>query len=98
MDAHPSYSASPLFLILGIFSTVWFLVRVIPKPGRAAYPCMRAAAPFMSGFIVYVLGVGGLTFISRNFGGDINVRYLSAFFLTFGVMITMAITPSDSQL
>jgi len=38
------------FLIIGIGSTVWFLMRVIPKPTRAGYPCMKAAAPIMSGF------------------------------------------------
>jgi hypothetical protein len=31
---------------LGFGSLLWFLVRVIPKPGRAAYPCMRVAAPY----------------------------------------------------
>jgi hypothetical protein len=43
-----------LFFLMGIISTIWFLIRVIPKPGRAAYPCMRVAAPFMSGFILYL--------------------------------------------
>jgi hypothetical protein len=38
------------FILLGISSTVWFLIRVIPKPQRANYPCMQAAAPMMSGF------------------------------------------------
>jgi len=87
-----------LFFILGIISTIWFLVRVIPKPGRAAYPCMRIAAPFMSGLIVYLLGVGGLTFVSRISKRNISVRYLSAFLLIFGVMITLAITPSDKSM
>jgi hypothetical protein len=36
-----------LFIIMGVASTLWFLIRVIPKPQRAAYPCMRAAAPVM---------------------------------------------------
>jgi hypothetical protein len=43
-----------LFFIMGIVSTIWFLIRVIPKPSRAAYPCMRAAAPFMSAFVIYL--------------------------------------------
>lgn len=46
-----------LFVILGVGSTLWFLIRVIPKPSRAAYPCMRAASPFMSGFIIYLISV-----------------------------------------
>ena len=47
------------FLLIGLASTVWFLLRVIPKPQRAAYPCMRAAAPLMSGFVLYVLTLTG---------------------------------------
>ncbi len=46
-----------IFIMLGTLSTVWFLFRVIPKPSRAAYPCMRAAAPLMSGFVLYILGL-----------------------------------------
>lgn len=49
--------ARATFIILGFASTLWFLVRVIPKPTRATYPCMRAAAPVMSGFFIYLLGL-----------------------------------------
>ena len=52
-----------IFITMGIASTVWFLIRVIPKPSRATYPCMQVAAPFMSGFVAYLLAVGGLTAI-----------------------------------
>jgi hypothetical protein len=47
------------FLLLGagLISLIWFLVRVIPKPSRAAYPCQRAAAPLASGFMVWLLSV-----------------------------------------
>ncbi|MDZ7345548.1 MAG: DUF362 domain-containing protein [candidate division KSB1 bacterium] len=48
--------AGVFFPILGLLSLIWFLIRVIPKPSRAAYPCMRAAAPLASGFIVYLIG------------------------------------------
>ncbi len=48
-----------VFIIMGILSTVWFLARVIPKPQRAAYPCMRAAFPVMTGFIVWLISVTG---------------------------------------
>ena len=43
------------FIALGISSTVWFLIRVIPKPQRATYPCMRAAAPIMSAFVIWLI-------------------------------------------
>jgi hypothetical protein len=84
-----------LFYILGIISTIWFLIRVIPKPSRASYPCMRVAAPFMSGLIIYLLAVAGFTIVSRKLRKKIiNVRYASTFLLVFGVIIAMAITPS----
>jgi hypothetical protein len=45
------------FLFVGGASVLWFLIRVIPKPGRAAYPCMRASAPIMSAFVLYLIGL-----------------------------------------
>lgn len=48
-----------VFIGLGLSATLWFLIRVIPKPSRATYPCMQAAAPFMSAFVVYLLSLGG---------------------------------------
>jgi len=45
------------FFFLGIASTVWFLIRVIPKPSRASYPCMKASAPIMSSFVLYLISL-----------------------------------------
>ena len=71
------------FIITGIASTIWFLVRVIPKPQRATYPCMRVAAPIMSGFVIYLLSLAGSVAAFRkaklNF---IRSKYLyGAFFM-----------------
>ena len=70
-----------LFIVMGVASTVWFLIRVIPKPTRAAYPCMRVAAPFMSGFVTYLFAVGGIVTISRKLKRKINVRYAATLLL-----------------
>jgi hypothetical protein len=32
-----------VFILLGIISTPWFLLRVIPKPSRAGSPCIQGA-------------------------------------------------------
>ncbi|NJM16799.1 MAG: hypothetical protein HC896_16785 [Bacteroidales bacterium] len=56
-----------IFLAAGIGSTVWFLIRVIPKPSRASYPCVRASAPFMSAFVLYMLSLGTSVFSFRKF-------------------------------
>ena len=43
----------------GLLSLIWFLVRVVPKPSRASYPCQRVAFPLASGFVVWVAALGG---------------------------------------
>ncbi len=41
----------PLFSVL---SLIWILVRVLPKPQRAAYPCMKVAIPMASSLLIYL--------------------------------------------
>ncbi len=41
--------------VLGCVALIWFLVRVIPKPSRAYYPCQRAAFPLATAFIIWIL-------------------------------------------
>jgi hypothetical protein len=79
-----------VFITAGIASTVWFLIRVIPKPQRALYPCMRAAAPVMSSFVVWALSVLGMMVAWRKAKVSfINSRYLytSLFGLTFLIFL-----------
>ena len=47
-----------VFPIVGLVSLVWFLIRVLPKPSRATYPCQRVAFPLASGFVAWILGLG----------------------------------------
>lgn len=51
---------------MGLLSLLWFLVRVIPKPSRAAYPCQRAAFPIASSFVVWVMALLGSAFAWRR--------------------------------
>ncbi len=41
--------------IMGLIALIWFLVRVIPKPSRAFYPCQRAAFPLASAFVIWII-------------------------------------------
>lgn len=59
--------AKLVFYIMASLATIWFLVRVIPKPSRAAYPCMQATAPLVSGFVLYLLGAGGYVLAFKRF-------------------------------
>jgi hypothetical protein len=89
-----------LFAIMGITSTIWFLIRVIPKPSRASYPCMKVAAPFMSGFVIYLLSLGGITVALRKVKQNIyNARYVPAglfLIIALGGMV-VSITHGDKN-
>jgi hypothetical protein len=54
--------SSLLFPLIGVGAIVWFLIRVLPKPSRATYPCMRVAYPIASTFVVYLLGLAASAF------------------------------------
>lgn len=71
--------AKVVFVIIGILSTAWFLIRVIPKPSRATYPCMQATYPFMSGFVVYLIGLTATVFaFKKSKESFLNAKYLAA--------------------
>ena len=82
-----------LFFIMGIISTIWFLIRVIPKPSRANYPCMQVAAPFMSGFVVYVLSLGVATLALRKARQNIfRARYIAGGSLIVAALVFIVIS------
>ena len=85
----PVFSKISLIL-LGFSSTIWFLARVIPKPQRAYYPCMRAAAPLMSGFVIWLLAFSGTTLAFKKvIQRWRETSYLAAFlFLVVGIAAT----------
>lgn len=57
-------------LILGFISTLWYIFRVLPKPARATYPCVQAAAPFAAAFVSYISGfavsIASLVYLRRT--------------------------------
>jgi hypothetical protein len=86
---------SKLALILvGLVSLIWFLIRVIPKPGRALYPCQRAAFPFASAFIIWIFGLsGGKCFYDRARRSFKRTNYLLVVvFLTASLFFYSIIT------
>lgn len=54
------------FLVFGTGSILWFLIRVVPKPSRATYPCMRASYPIMSAFVVYLIAMFSSMFLFKK--------------------------------
>lgn len=44
-------------LAAGLFALVWLLFRVIPKPSRITYPCVRSSAPLAMLFLAWAGGL-----------------------------------------
>jgi hypothetical protein len=85
---HHKYLGQIVFAVMGMLATVWFLIRVIPKPSRATYPCMRAAAPMMSSFVLYFLGaLTTLVAFKKARRSLLNARYVAT-----GLFILLAIS------
>jgi hypothetical protein len=83
---------------IGLAALLWILLRVIPKPSRATYPCQQAAIPLASGFIGYVLSFPAAVLAYRK--GRQNVRraryFMAAFcFLTAGVAGLVHLSTSE---
>lgn len=55
-----------VFPVAGLFSLLWFLIRVIPKPSRATYPCQRVAAPLAGSFVIWLAGIIGSAMAYRR--------------------------------
>lgn len=49
--------AKMAFPLIGVLAIIWFLVRVIPKPGRIIYPCQQVAAGIGGTFLLQVFGL-----------------------------------------
>src|ERR1017187_1721712 len=54
------------FPAIGLAALAWFLIRVLPKPSRAAYPCQQASAPLAAGFVTWLIGLAAPLTLSRK--------------------------------
>ena len=79
-----------VLIVMGILSTAWFLFRVIPKPSRASYPCVRATAPFMSGFVLYLLSLVSLSYIIKKMKTSGRKLFSPSSFLMVSLLIFLA--------
>ncbi|MCD7963168.1 MAG: DUF362 domain-containing protein [Rikenellaceae bacterium] len=72
-------TAKVLFILMSIAAVSWFLILVIPKPSRAAYPCMQAAAPLMSSLVIWLLSVTGTYLAFKKIGRFLQrKKYMAA--------------------
>ena len=86
-------SRLPQFLLplAGFAALLWFLLRVLPKPSRAAYPCQRAAAPMAAGFITWLLALGATSIAFKS----ARRRLRSAQYFLAGVFILAAMAAAS---
>ncbi|MBN1413723.1 MAG: DUF362 domain-containing protein [Bacteroidales bacterium] len=86
----PGFFSFIPFLAVGTTSLLWFLVRVIPKPSRATYPCMKVAMPLAYSFITWLVTMTASVLIFKKALTHFrNNRYKYAFlFLLIGIMIS----------
>lgn len=76
-----------VYILISVLATIWFLIRVIPKPSRATYPCMQVAAPVMSGFVIWILAITGAAFSFKKAKHKLfEAKYIAAaLFLIIGI-------------
>ncbi len=88
-----------VYLVISLLAIIWFLIRVIPKPSRATYPCMQVVAPMMSGFVIWILAFSGATLAFRNAKHQfIQAKYLAAgLFLILGIGATSVLVSRSSK-
>ena len=43
-----------LYPVIGLVALGWVIIRVLPKPSRASYPCQQAAIPVAVGFLAWL--------------------------------------------
>ncbi|MDD4821611.1 MAG: DUF362 domain-containing protein [Bacteroidales bacterium] len=55
-------------IIIGLAALIWFLIRVIPKPSRASYPCQQAAFPIASAFVIWLTATLSSLFAFKKLG------------------------------
>jgi hypothetical protein len=77
-----------IFLFTSILATLWFLIRVLPKPSRITYPCMRAAVPVMSGFVAWLISVTASWLAFKK----AKQKFIHAHYLAFFLFIVMGVS------
>ncbi len=69
------------------FALIWVLIRVIPKPSRAAYPCQQVAMPLASTFLLWLAGITGSAIAFRR----ARHRFHQARFVASGVSVAIGL-------
>ncbi|MDA3816092.1 MAG: DUF362 domain-containing protein [Prolixibacteraceae bacterium] len=90
--------AKVIFILTSVLATAWFIIRVVPKPSRALYPCMQVAAPIMSSFVIWILTLSGSVMAFKKAKNKLfEAKYAAAFlFLVIGLGSASVFTFNNS--
>jgi len=63
-----------LYPIIGLVALGWVIIRVLPKPSGAYYPCQQAAIPVAAGFLAWLTAptFGVMLMVLRHIWGNIT--------------------------
>ncbi|MCF7803091.1 MAG: DUF362 domain-containing protein [Candidatus Marinimicrobia bacterium] len=91
--------AKILFPVIGLLALIWFLIRVIPKPSRAGYPCMKVAMPLATGFLAWVAGLFTTVFAFKKAKSNyLRARYVVAgSFVLLGLVGAILVTSTPNS-
>lgn len=77
-----------LFVVTGFGAILWMLLRIVPKPSRAAYPCQRVAAATALGMLSWLVGAGSIGVLYRAVTRRL-VRTTAAMVLASGAVVLL---------
>ncbi|MDP2339103.1 MAG: DUF362 domain-containing protein [Bacteroidota bacterium] len=88
-----------VYISISVMATIWFLIRVIPKPSRATYPCMQVVAPIMSSFVIWILALSGAAFAFKKAKHKLfEAKYFAAgLFLILGIGATVIFSAQSAK-
>jgi len=87
-----------IFILFGIAASIWVLIRLIPKPSRANYPCMKVAFPIATSFIIYLSGMVASVYFFKKAGRKIKERkLLIAMSFVFIAIMSLSIALFNKQ-
>ncbi len=82
-----------LWPVLGLIALLWIIIRVIPKPSRIQYPCMKVAAPFAANFLFLLSGLIATVFSIKKAGYYFSrSKYAFSAFLIFAALVIASFT------
>ncbi len=96
-----SFIITILFFIFGLAALIWLIIRILPKPSRANYPCMKVAFPVATSFLLYLSGLFASAYFFKKARAKLReqkVIVAMSFLLIAGIAVTTALLNKNETL